>query len=359
LPADALDADLDPLWRDLASRPRDADLHLVLADALQGRGDPRGELIALQHALTRGQGDARELRQRLAGLTAHPALFPPGFAPASTAIVELGFPRALRVDLEQHRQLAPRVEELLAHPCCALLETLELRFRDSGNRPLFASIAAALPRARCAQTLEALFIGTARPQLHRAHLEPAGELCAKLPRLRWLGLRGSATSTVLPAPATAKESARLEGLALELELWDRRQVEALPIRTLRQLTVNLPYRSWGATLLEALERDAHSLRELGLRGPRTDYGLLRALLEGKLLERLRRLDLREAAVNDGDLEQLAERGSAQLARLAEVDLRGSDVGPIGQGILASLCVQLRGGRWNPRDSWFAPLPARP
>lgn len=51
-------ADLDALWQSFWEDPRDESRRVVLADALQSAGDPRGEFISLQLAIERGAADA-------------------------------------------------------------------------------------------------------------------------------------------------------------------------------------------------------------------------------------------------------------------------------------------------------------
>jgi uncharacterized protein (TIGR02996 family) len=82
----------------IAASPDDEAAYLVYADWLQQRGDPRGELIVLQH---RGQDDAaRGLLQRHAehfygGLSARPSLL--------DVTWHLGFFRACRFSLDDDR----------------------------------------------------------------------------------------------------------------------------------------------------------------------------------------------------------------------------------------------------------------
>jgi len=57
--------DVEPLWRQIVERPDDIEPRLILADALLGIGDSRGELISLQCALDperRGAAEARANR---------------------------------------------------------------------------------------------------------------------------------------------------------------------------------------------------------------------------------------------------------------------------------------------------------
>lgn len=51
----------------IANAPDDTDAYLVLADSLQLKDDPRGELIILQHALSLDAGD-ESLQQHMSAL---------------------------------------------------------------------------------------------------------------------------------------------------------------------------------------------------------------------------------------------------------------------------------------------------
>ena len=114
---------MDPLLAELYERPDDPAAYVVYADALQSRGDPRGELIALQAASV----DAT------AYLSTHPELGPPKvvrdlpFDPATLPGDDIewfcGFWKALRA----FRLYNDDVEALLAHPSAQLLRRLSIR----------------------------------------------------------------------------------------------------------------------------------------------------------------------------------------------------------------------------------------
>jgi uncharacterized protein (TIGR02996 family) len=111
----------------IACDPDDGDAYLVYADWLQQRGDPRGELIVLQH---RGEDDAaKRVLQRHAehfygGLSARPNLV--------AATWQLGFMRSCRFSLDDdrgagHEQRAlAALEELLALPSARFLREIAI-----------------------------------------------------------------------------------------------------------------------------------------------------------------------------------------------------------------------------------------
>lgn len=65
-PAKSRRVDLQPLWNEVFAEPDDTQRKLVLADALQDQGDPRGEFIALQLARTAKQRPTKREKELLA-----------------------------------------------------------------------------------------------------------------------------------------------------------------------------------------------------------------------------------------------------------------------------------------------------
>lgn len=64
-------ADLDGLWKAFWEHPLDEARRVVLADALQNAGDPRGEFITLQLAIDEGRADAAAEKRANALLKSH------------------------------------------------------------------------------------------------------------------------------------------------------------------------------------------------------------------------------------------------------------------------------------------------
>jgi uncharacterized protein (TIGR02996 family) len=125
----------DGLRRAIIERPDDVDAYLVLADFLQEHGDPRGELIALEHRASIDPG-AKEPAQHY--FEAHrEALMGPmiELEPYLTAVRwELGFVRdaSLHFPSDEPMQNARRITiELLEAPSMALVQ--ELRIMVSGD----------------------------------------------------------------------------------------------------------------------------------------------------------------------------------------------------------------------------------
>jgi uncharacterized protein (TIGR02996 family) len=105
------ETDIAELWRAVWDQPQNIDARLVLADALQQRGDPRGELIVLQNRIAAGKGD-REMQSRVRRLLeAHIDSWTgplPGVVRASRRF-ENGFLAALRTNAARE-ELASSLE---------------------------------------------------------------------------------------------------------------------------------------------------------------------------------------------------------------------------------------------------------
>lgn len=132
---------LDDLLLELLEHPTD-DAYLVYADAASLAGDPRGELIAIQHALAThvlADDQRAELRAReLDLLDDHVELWGPAMRDVFVEGITWrnGFVRSARVDechllqttrtIDHAYSVAEALERLLAHPSALLLEELTL-----------------------------------------------------------------------------------------------------------------------------------------------------------------------------------------------------------------------------------------
>ena len=147
---------------DLRARPDDRELLEVYADWLESRGDPRGELIAVQLAEQRCliAAEFEEARTRAIELIeAHPELCPEASLDCADrklwATWAGGFIRRLELVFdEQHNEIegggAPLLARILAHPSLALLDQLLIRvdLRDAFGSDARAEAHAALELVR-------------------------------------------------------------------------------------------------------------------------------------------------------------------------------------------------------------------
>ena len=222
------------LFAQIAADPEAAAPYLVLADALQQRGDPRGELIAIQVALeSASPAQTAELRRREGeALLAHASTWIPLDADIRKGLVvqwRYGFLHAARVLLD--RKPVDTLRALLAMPEHAAT-LAELRLGPITNRKRATSWPELEPvleilRARWPAGLRRLFLnegdlhGLERaPPVILDGLGPLDLLVVQsrdvairsLPALRRLEIRSADfTLAALPASATLEE----------LEIWAR------------------------------------------------------------------------------------------------------------------------------------------
>jgi uncharacterized protein (TIGR02996 family) len=189
---------------------------LVYADWLQARGDPRGELAALQHRLATSPTDElREEEGRLLSARAAALLGPLADCPQIARLGwRLGFVEraCLFVDRSPDYDEPTLMRTFLAHPACRFLRELVLCDRDLR----LDSLADALLRAPPRPTVTRLQLG-APEKPPRVHVSSA--LLARFPRLVELRLfalplalepleHASLARLVLGAEATGRTSRR-------------------------------------------------------------------------------------------------------------------------------------------------------
>lgn len=300
---------LDDLLLELMDRPTDDD-YLVYADAASMAGDPRGELIAIQHALANHLLDDHrrsELRAReLALLEHHDALWGEGMRNTFHAGIEWhnGFVRSARVDscsegtrtIDHSYEVDEALDLLLAHPSSLLLEDLVLatsRAEGPGD---------ATPRDRTTAFgyRELALVDEYRPyRLRRLTFNDRWVESAGLPNdpscydISWYKLAGMAALS-RGAPDLAE---------LTLYAGDFVDLEELELPRLRSLAL----RSGGlrrSRLAALLDRVRPSVERLELWFGRAQYGAdvdvpdLRPILDGTAFPNLRWLGLMNAEFTD-------------------------------------------------------------
>jgi uncharacterized protein (TIGR02996 family) len=118
---------------DLRARPRDREQLLVYADWLQARGDPRGELIAVQdlEATTINLAQFEQARIRARTLVEEvEQLCPPLPEAGVWAVWERGFVRRLELSVDAPSPIA----DIMAHPSLALVEHVLVRVEVPGEQ---------------------------------------------------------------------------------------------------------------------------------------------------------------------------------------------------------------------------------
>jgi uncharacterized protein (TIGR02996 family) len=278
--------------------PDDAEAYLVYGDWLQARGDPRGELIAVQHRLA-NETSADELRARERELVGE--LMPLDKGSDIELDWRLGFVHTLRIRRAHSGGLGD-LRKLFEHRCLRFLRALEI-------------------------------IGGVRPPvfdaLRSARFETVGRV-AILPDPE--GAPGAPLMWLRRLPALRE--LRLEGHDLPLDHLDHPEVRVLVARV-QDREVELLRRA-RLPKLERLELDLRrvdgpeaarvalgfGVRHLALRGAADGDGTVAALV-GARLGGLESLDLRGAVLSEDAAHTLA---AALPGTLRALDLRGTQLG---------------------------------
>lgn len=278
----------------LRCQPDDWDSWLVYADLLMERGDPRGQLVVLEHRITQGGPGADAL---LAERDALVARLQPGWAIDALpqgAVIERRF--GLIVGAVVPAVVAPaRLGALLAHPEARLLSRLQLRPPDDPDA-----------------------LGW-----EEAPDEPSDDTPRPEP------IDGAGIQLHLSEPIELEEGGVLPPTCLP-EAWIR-QLAALDLSRIRHLS--LAYCPLGVGVRHLVA----SPQLGGLAGLDLRYAYLgdpgaEALAAGRHLRGLRRLHLQRNQI--GPIGAVALAGAAHLAGLALLDLRDNPLGAAGAAALA-------------------------
>jgi uncharacterized protein (TIGR02996 family) len=333
-------ADTAELVAQIAASPDDDAPYAVLADALQQRGDPRGELIAVQLALAGATGErACELRRRDGELVeAHPEWVATMADHAEHLVVrwQRGFVAALRVVADDDGAGESAWHAAMATPLVS--DTLaEVRVSEHDGRAPPQSIIDAIA-ARPPRALRRLGIDDLGWQaMHRTGPLALGALAA-LP-LDELTVAGSAiTLDWRAAPRLRALELRSPPFQLAqlaaVERWPELRALALWIADTREL----------ARVLTPARFPA--LRSLALVGTEDTDAVARQLAAAPIASQLARIDLRGGT--------LTESGAALqlLARASELDVRWNALTKAsGRGLRAIGPQQRRGRPFTARLSW--------
>lgn len=290
------------LEKAIAEDPADLARWQVYADFLQERGDPRGELIALEVKAASGDLGAASAAGRLFGKHEDRFVGPMGDYDEQLALSwRMGFVETARLSLtyddrEQGISGVELVRTLLSHPSAMFLKELTLgTFDFEGENDYSEMLELLSDRPRPA--LRKLFVGDTQPDEQEISWTRAGDLSPLsevAPNLASLKVRaGSMTLGGLELP-------RLKELVLETGGLSKASFQSVSDA------------DWPE--LESLEiwfgSDSY--------GAECKVGDLEALLTGKRLPRLKRLGLRNAEFGDDLASALA--GSKLLGQIEELDL---------------------------------------
>ncbi|MFP2906113.1 WGR domain-containing protein [Pyxidicoccus sp. 3LFB2] len=348
--------------------PDVADGYLVYGDWLQSEGDPRGELIALQHALLQAKGaEATALKRKVAALLKKHQDVLLGAPLASmlggkTLTVEwhLGFIRSARVAAggygdDPEFQVDETLAMLLAHPSARFLQELTLGLANNEGENDYSDLIKRITKA-APKALRKLFIGDFvfpdESEISWSEVGNVAPLYKALPQLRSLHLRGGELSLgKIDLP-------ELRDFTLESGGLDRGSVKAIAAANwpkLERMEVWFGSEDYGAggdvkyiqPILDAT--GLPELQHLGLCNAEFTNDLVAALPKSKVLKQLQTLDLSRGTLTDSGAEVLLANAAA-FKHLKRLDLTQNLLSAKVAKSLAKLCADVALGHQRHDDS---------
>jgi uncharacterized protein (TIGR02996 family) len=353
----------------LIDNPGDAEARLVYADFLQSNGDPRGELIVMQH---RGNNADAYVEQHKDALLGPLARFQKTFDHESKSAFEwhLGFIQNALVGYESNSagDLDEDADEctadlviaaLLAHPSGMVLEklTVTMNMLDDGMYfdPVLKAIAQhgapALRTLRLGEFQQAGPGGVDNGYDYENSWAGFGDgtaIWAKLPRLEnlriQLNLGGYSTQGITDAIGTfdLPKLKRLEVISGGVnkscvQSFASGNVPALEYMDLWTGSHNYGGDSTLDDLAPLLAGDnVPALTHLGIMNCEFADEVVVALARSKILPRLRSVSLAHGMMTDGGAEALAANKAA-FAHLDTLDLTGNYLRPAGVALVRGIC----------------------
>jgi uncharacterized protein (TIGR02996 family) len=361
----------------LLEEPSEVEHYLVYADWLQTQGDPRGELIAVQHELSESGGRDRGLARREEQLLEqHAAQLLPSWLPAelarwTTRKIEswetghcelswhLGFLKRARlarfVEDEVETPLETMVAELLAHPSAMLLEELVVGRLGVFDEYAYQPVADAIAKARPVnlRRLDFADFHSEDTELSWSDLGDLSKMLRALPRLEQLKLRGGGMALgTLDLPHLRSFGVETGGLSSAAT----RAISSARWPQLERLHVYFGSDNYGAEasiddivpILAA--RGLAKLRHLGLMNAEFSDEIAEQLGRSKVLRQLETLDLSLGTLGErGARAILAQRD--RFAHLKQLDLADNFIPDDLCAELSRVCGSVSIGDQEEPDEW--------
>ncbi|MFP2927327.1 TIGR02996 domain-containing protein [Pyxidicoccus sp. 3LG] len=344
------------------------DAWLVYGDWLQRQGDPRGELIALQHGGMQARGDeATKLKGQVKDLLEQHKASLLGKVLVEAQEQEelqvewhLGFIRSARVGQKEHSSttdVAEVVKALLAHPSARFLRELTIgmaHFEGENNyRDVVDALADSLTALGGSKTLQRLFIGDFEypndTEISWSYVNDVSSLYEHLPNLRSLRLRGALVELGnVDLPELREFTVESGGLLLAAV----QSIASAKWPKLERLEVWFGCEDHDAEggvedIQPILDGEGlPHLKHLGLRNAEFTDELCKVLPKAKVLPQLETLDLSMGTMSDEGARALAEHAPA-FAHLEHLDVTENTLGEEGQQPVATLARSVSAG--NQRD----------
>jgi uncharacterized protein (TIGR02996 family) len=334
------------------------DAYLVYADALQTKGDPRGELIALQHA-----GTAKARRAERALLEKHRDYFFGALADATGPVdktmgrpplhVEwhLGFFKSARLSWPERGGFANALAKLVALPSARFLRHLAIGATSGTDQVKYGPVANQLAKVSLPH-LRSLVFGDFTDEHWEVNWISVGKLAPiykAFPKLERLRVRGRDIDLGVPwLPALRELSIESEGYID----WIIRALAASKLPKLERLELELGGSANKLPPLRPLlDGKFPALRHLGLTWMVPSRDDLVALATGKTLSKLETLSLATTAITDTKLAVLAEHAK-RFAHLASLDLENNWLSARGKKLARTLCSNVKLGTQQDPDPLF-------
>ena len=314
------------LEKAILANPDDADAYMVYADWLQGQGDPRGELIALQSAKKKQatQFFEEHIDDFLGTLKEHQACYD-GFSyrrgkdddKTKAFTWKNGFIYAARF---AHNQYATEwkgklatdvVEPLLKHPSGKFLVEMTINENDDPSEDTLDDIFAVIAKHPI-PTLRKLTIGDDVSQISWYRIGNVGKIWKALPNLEWLEIEaGEFALGTIEAPKLKHAVFKTGGLSKGA----MKSIAAAKWPNIEHLEVYFGDDNYGADstvkdVMPLLDRtDLRKLKYLAVKNAEFQNELVVACAKSKLVKQLDTLDFSEGILTDdciADFEKHAD-----------------------------------------------------
>ena len=313
-----LDARFTDLERTILDNPGDRDAYLVLADALQSKGDPRGELIALMVA---GETDPAKGKAAERYLDKHREALLGPLAPHQkhgAFTWRRGYiERARLPDADGEDSLTEVLELLLAHPSGRFLNELVIGLDgDAGDNSLQGAID--VIANSMVPSVRKLHLGDFEYpdecEMSWFHVGNLAELWRAVPRLTHLIVQGGGDLAfgAIEHDHLQHFEVRSGGLPAALA----RAITAAKLPAIRHLEIWYGSEAYGgdASFLDVApllaRHDLPALRHLGLRNCEFADEICDGIASSRLLRQLEVLDLSMGTLSDVGVEAILQHADA-------------------------------------------------
>jgi len=359
--------------------PDNAEAYLVYADWLQTAGDPRGELIALQHQLSQDPGNKKLQKAVDNLLEQHGVHFVPkmlgemlakekpkkkdwayykletGFCAVDW---QYGYLRSVvlaRADEDDPYSLEELIAELFAHPSARFLQELRIGALGIADEYHYGDVVDALVKAKptSLRSLRLADFQMEDSELSWSYLTNVGKLYKVLPRLEHLAFRGgSMTLGTIDLPHL--KSFRVETGGLETA--NIKSIVSAKWPNLESLHLYFGDENYGAggdvkKIAPILAgQGLPQLRHLGLMNADFTDNICKALPGAKILAQLETLDLSMGTMSDEGAQALAD-GAAKLKHLKKLDVSDNFLTQKGMDALKGICAEVVTGEQKEPYDW--------